>query len=222
MEDDVNISDLSLDEQMAVLMTELPEPIQRFLQSPERDAVSLRLTQKHGLHADVAATFERAYLYMLLGVYTPDEFVHELRKGGVDDTTIRGLATDVNEQVFKRLREQEKQSSDRAERVPTYRTQPRVAQVPPMRVGEDEPAAMQATEPEQKPLTESVPAEPSVPTPPQVEITPPSNLPGQNERPQWAPPPTAPVHQTPVTSPRHEKTPLTKQYGNDPYREAIG
>lgn len=92
-------------------MEDLPPPVQRFLKSRERDEVSLRLSRKYKLHADDAGSFERAYIFMLLGVFTPQEFMQELRESGLDDTTVRGLATDVNEQVFKKLRTQERDQS---------------------------------------------------------------------------------------------------------------
>lgn len=120
-EEDIDIASLSMNERVALLMEELPAPVQEFLKGPERDAVSLRISQKYGLHADTAGVFERAYLFMLLGVYTPEEFAQELRDAGVDETTVRGIATDVNEQVFKKLRAEEEQGTappSQAERAP--------------------------------------------------------------------------------------------------------
>lgn len=136
MEEDVDVSGLTLEEKVAVLMDELPAPIQGFLKSPERDAVSLRLSQKHGLHADEAGVFESAYIYMLLGVYSPDEFVEELRSAGINEETVRALAADVNEQVFKKLRNEERTGgiapTAAAPRTPA-------ASVPVMQVGERPP-----------------------------------------------------------------------------------
>lgn len=129
-----DIDDLSLGEQIDILMEELPLPVQNFLRSPERNAVSLELTRKYQLHADTAGVFERAYLYMLLGIYTPDEFVQELRNGGVSEETIKGLTNDVNELVFKRLRKEEQQPPPPA----SFRTPPPRPSVPLPRVGEEE------------------------------------------------------------------------------------
>lgn len=103
--------ELTLAEQMAVLMQELPQPLQDFLRSPQRDAVAAELGAKYLLRIDQAGVFERSYLYMLLGVYTPDEFVQELRDAGIPDAAVRGLTTDVNERVFKQLQHEE-QSTD--------------------------------------------------------------------------------------------------------------
>ncbi len=135
-DDDVDISDLSFDDKVAFLEGELPKPVQDFLHSPERDAVSLRLSQKYGLHADQAGIFEKAYLYMLLGVNSPDEFVQDLKDGGLAPDTINGLTNDVNEQVFKRLREQERTS---VQSTPVRAPAP--AAVPAMQVLPTPPAA---------------------------------------------------------------------------------
>jgi hypothetical protein len=105
--DSPNINELSFDEKIALLEEELPVSIRNFLQSPERDAISLRLSTKYKLHADQAGAFEQAYLYMLLGVNTPEDFVQDLKDAGIPLETIRGLTTDVNEQVFKKLQQQE-------------------------------------------------------------------------------------------------------------------
>lgn len=128
MEEEIDISDLSLDEKIAILMRELPVPVQEFLQSPERNAISSQLAQKYRLHADTAGLFERAYIFMLLGISSPDQFVQELRNAGIDDTTVRGLASDVNELVFKKLREVERKE------IPSVI--PPAPQIPVMQVGE--------------------------------------------------------------------------------------
>ncbi len=103
----VDVSSLSFNEKIAALESTLPKSVQDFLQSPERDATSLRLSQKYRLHADQAAAFERAYLYMLLGVNTPEDFVQDLKEANIPPDTIRGLTNDVNEQVFKKLQQTE-------------------------------------------------------------------------------------------------------------------
>ena len=156
-------------------MEELPLPIQNFLRGPERDRISLELTQRYGLHADTAATFERAYIFMLLGVFTPDEFVEELRGGGIDEATIKNLAADVNELVFKRLREEERQGT----------TAPRPSAppaAPVMQIGE-------------RPVPPPPVAPPVAAPPPPAVVTPPPPEPVPMA--QMVPPPPAP---TPIYS----------------------
>lgn len=149
MDDKEDVEDIPIEEQVDILMGDLPVPIQRFLKSPERDAVSLNLTRKYGLHTDDAGAFERAYIFMLLGVFTPEEFAQELRDGGLDEATVRGLATDINEGVFKKLRQQEREETIATS---AYRTQPPVPAVAPMQVGES-----------QKPVPQSLPGQDSRP-----------------------------------------------------------
>jgi len=110
-EDQINTDELTLDQKVQILMGELPRPVQEFLRSPERDRVSLELSSKYNLHADQAGVFSRAYIYMLLGVYTPEEFVQELRDTGIAEATVQGLTQDVNERVFKRLQNAQRDSS---------------------------------------------------------------------------------------------------------------
>ena len=102
-EDEIVENELTFEQKIAVLMQELPVPVQTFLKSPERDAISLELSNKYHLRVDQADAFSRAYIYMLLGVSTPEEFVQDLRAAGITEDSIQGLTTDVNERVFKRL-----------------------------------------------------------------------------------------------------------------------
>jgi hypothetical protein len=57
--------ELSMNEKIAILMEDLPVPVQNFLRGPERDAVSSELSTKYNLHADQAGVFERSFIYML-------------------------------------------------------------------------------------------------------------------------------------------------------------
>lgn len=286
MNEDVDLSTTPLEEQVAVLMEDLPFPIKNFLQSPERDEISLQLTKKYGLHADDAGTFERAYIYMLLGIFTPDEFVQELRESDLDEATVRGLAADINEQVFKKLRAEERgmASSPAAPKIaPTQvegvttpanlpgqdtlpqRTAPKLAgglatfnpplQPPPAAVippqnpprGLTNPAAVPENHSEVSPVYNQQDApkpeyphtrtmagdmelaaqgtKSQAPPPPPAYVPPPTVSPATPPQvqpaPAWQPPPTAPVRPTPIDRPSTFKTPITKEYGNDPYREPI-
>jgi len=142
--DSTAIADLSFEEKIALLEEELPEAIRNFLQSPERDKVSQQLSSKYRLHADQAGAFERAYLYMLLGVNTPEDFVQDLKDAGLPPDTVRGLTTDVNEQVFKRLQQQELHSSE----VPVARSDAPAQPVVPMLQVTAAPPSVPPLEPE--------------------------------------------------------------------------
>ncbi len=100
--------DQQLENAMAYLLNTLPKPLQDFLLSDERNQIALSLSQKYGLHVDQAGEFERGFLYLLMGSITPGEFASMLETAGISKESTMGLMADVNEQVFKRLRDAEK------------------------------------------------------------------------------------------------------------------
>ena len=108
MEELAQVSELSLGNAVSVVVSELPSAIQEFLRSPERDEIALRLSQKYTLHADQAGVFQLAYLHMLIGVSSPEEFSSTLVSAGILPETVSRLIYDVNEEVFKPLREKER------------------------------------------------------------------------------------------------------------------
>ncbi|MDB5195141.1 MAG: Phage Tail Collar [Parcubacteria group bacterium] len=95
---------MGVDQAIATLVDDLPRPVREFVLGPERDRISLSLTQKYSLHADQAAAFEQTYLFLLLGVSSPEEFAQALKNAGISEETVLGLTNDINEQVFKPLR----------------------------------------------------------------------------------------------------------------------
>ena len=105
------MGDITLEEGVLDILTTLPKPLQEFLTGPERDAVTLKISSAHTLHADQAGAFQRAFLFMLMGIFTPDQFVQDLKDAGIDSATVSALAQDVNEEVFKPLREKERQGN---------------------------------------------------------------------------------------------------------------
>ena len=102
-----NPDDTSFEENVQEVLQGLPQPLQDFLMGPERDAVTARITQRHNLHADQAGRFQKAFLFMLMGIFSPEQFAKDLADIGVSPETVRALANDVNEEVFKPLREKE-------------------------------------------------------------------------------------------------------------------
>lgn len=88
-------------------MDALPQPVQNFLSGPDRNRVVIELSKKYNLHVDQAGKFEQTFIHMLLGVSSPEEFVDALTKANIPAESVRGLAQDVNEQVFLPLRKAE-------------------------------------------------------------------------------------------------------------------
>ncbi|MDP2815080.1 MAG: hypothetical protein Q8O19_00190 [Rectinemataceae bacterium] len=116
---------VSVDDAIKFVMDGLPLQVRDFIASEARVKISQELAQKYHLHVDQAGEFERAYLFMLLGIATPEEFVSSLAKTGLSQDVINGLAADVNTQVFIPLREKERQATQ----TPPLATKP--APLPP-------------------------------------------------------------------------------------------
>lgn len=106
--EDKEFEDMTSEEAVELLVGQLPAPVQNFLASPERSEIARELSQKYNLHVDQAGEFERAYLFMLLGIATPEEFTASLRKTGLTQDVINGLSEDINTRVFMRLRDAER------------------------------------------------------------------------------------------------------------------
>ncbi len=229
-------NDLSVDEAVATLLSELPKPVQDFVTGPERARIALSLSQKYQLHVDQAGAFEVAYMHMLLGISSPEEFVDSLTKAGISSEAVRGLANDVNEQVFVPLRK-----AEQAPPAPVIATPP-PAPAAPILPGSTEPVPQQVVPPPMHHYP--VPAAPlphtliyppyAVPygTPmymmpvhhPQQWVAPPVAAP----LPEQPAPPIQPSTPTPVPSipetipsapPMPQPTPIQKEYSADPYRE---
>lgn len=211
--------EMSINDAVATLMDGLPLPVQNFLKSDERDQVTRELTAKYNLHVDQAGDFERAFLFMLLGVATPEEFVSMLTDAGLTSDVISGLAGDVNTRVFMRLRELERQAT------------PSPAPVPQAQPQKPEPLPVPAVTYEAPPAPPTLPGSPvpvPLPTPPPEPTpmpmsasTPPatrtmaSDIAALEQKPTPPPLPVAPPT-APAAAP-----PIVREYGTDPYREPV-
>ena len=186
--------EVDINEAVATLLRELPKPVQDFVTGPERARVALSLSQKYKLHADQAGEFEHAFMFMLLGVSSPEEFVNSLTRAGILPETVRGLITDVNEQVFVPLRKAE-QGSVPASTVPVSAPAP-LAPVQPV------PAPTLAPAP--------IPVPVPVPVAPRTAPVSVSSAPTQPAPAPILPGSTEPVPQAvvfPQSQPRHQALP---------------
>ncbi len=100
-------TEIGLEESIATLLRVLPGPVQAFILGSDRPRIAIELSTKYNLHVDQAGVLEQAFMYMLLGVSSPEEFVDALTKANIPAESVRGLAQDVNEQVFLPLRQAE-------------------------------------------------------------------------------------------------------------------
>lgn len=170
--------EITLEQAVAGLMSELPPAVQEFLRSPERDRVVIELSRKYNLHTDQAGEFQRAFLFMLLGISKPDEFIQTLRSMNLSSEAISGLTADINEQVFKKLQKVERESPP----VPIQKPLNNTAVLPPPSFVPQPPAVV-------------------LPEPPRAAPPPPANLPGQepfNPVPEPVPQPPAPIYVPPA------------------------
>lgn len=217
--DETTPQEMDINEAVATLLRELPKPVQDFVTGPERARVALSLSQKYNLHADQAGEFEHAFMFMLLGVSSPEEFVDSLTRAGILPETVRKLVTDVNEQVFVPLRKAEQGSTPAlapaAAPVPTA-PRPAPVSVPPAPIlpGSTEPVpqAMAFPQTQAMPQPQAFPQQASypyaqAPMPPQMMYPAP---------PAYGMPYGAPVYmwpQQPVPAPYpYAQAPMPPQY----------
>lgn len=243
--------ELSFDENVALIMRDLPVPVQEFLTGPERDQTVLRLSNKYGLHADQAGTFQRSFLFMLMGIHSPEQFLSDLKGAGIGEETARSLAADVNEEVFKPLQAKViAPPTPRPTPPPTYTPAAPVVQapayVPPApAVPPPPPAPVAATPapvvPQPLPAAEEHPSMRTMATDMQAvkEHRDPEPMPYQPPAPPHfvpppapAPPPPVRVAPPPVPPPPAARTtppppsnlpgaPVVHEYSVDPYREPL-
>ncbi len=217
----------SVDDAVRMMLDGLPTVIREFVMGPERDRIALQLMQKYGLHVDQGGSFQLAYLQMLLGAISPEEFSKNLRGAGISEETVRGLTVDVNEMVFKPLREKERTAGEGSQTaraaapsvpapapslpplVPPRTAPPAPSYHPeapaPVRIQEPVvPAPFTPVPPQQVQAPAPMHAPEPVPTSFQKQVPPPENLPGAFA-PQPAPPQT--VH--PVFPSTYTPTPAS-------------
>ena len=163
---------------------------------------------RHNLHIDQGGVLEAELLLLLVGQSTPPEFIKALGEAGIPEETLKALATDVNSEVFMRLREEE-----RAEKITPVAKKPPVSMSPAA-------TAMPTPTRTQVPIYSPMPAPAAPPAPPiyvpkaverpaiQKQVPPPAVLPGQTpvpvvalERIQAAKPPVPPPTPKPVPPP---------------------
>jgi hypothetical protein len=187
---------------------------------------------KYGLHVDTMGQVSEAITNMLLGLESPLQFQTELAAFGIPDGTADAIIQELNENVFKPLR-------DEVRNTPPEQPEEEEAELV------DEPVQIPVAvtpAPVPPPLTPIPPPQPTVPA---AEVAPPvpASAPTPTPTPAPQPAPTrpviasvpSPVPQMPTETPRPALTPrpvpqniqankealheVLKKYGVDPYRE---
>lgn len=169
------VGDEELSDAVAEALRALPKPVQDFVTGPERARIATTLSQKYGLHVDQSGVFDVAFIHMLLGVSTPEEFTKTLADTGIAPTVVASLAADVNEQVFIPLRKAEQAVSSAPAAVAPVPLAPRLVAV-----------SAPMLQPSQ-PFTPTLPAEAIRNTPgPAAPVT--ASVPQATATPLYAPP----------------------------------
>jgi len=140
--------DLEFANSVRTLLEGVPDSIRDFILNNLSHAVQ-ELIEKYTLHVDQGGILERELLLMLVGEEEPSGFSKELVESGIPAEIVRGIITDVNETIFKKLQATEVDSVLAAK--PPYRREPARVDVPVMQVGVPAPTASAVPAPSVQP-----------------------------------------------------------------------
>lgn len=199
---DSETTQMSVNDAVTVLMERLPVPVQNFLTSDRRNQVIYEISQKYRLHTDQAGDFERAALFMLLGIYSPEEFLTNLKAAGIPEQVAQGLTREVNEKIFIPLREEERALTD-TESAPKLKEETTPAYTAPVIATPPQPDRATTLMPEQTPAWSPQ----QYPTSPQFQ----QPFYGGQAQTYWIPVSISPI--------QHPMSPFP-QYGGTPYTQA--
>lgn len=167
------MAEISLEESLGLLLARVPAPVRDYVLNDHVSTVR-GLMQKHQLHVDQGDVLQRELLLMLLGQQGPAEFMKALRASGIPEATVQVLIEDINETIFKPLREKEQAGS-----------------------GEVHPQITEAAVPEAPPI--EAPAPPTPPVNPRGMHTMQADM--QTAQAQPVPPPWQPQQYAPPAYP---------------------
>lgn len=103
------MDELTLEDSIGLLLGKAPRPVQDFVLN-ELSQTARDFMVRHNMRVDQAGVFERELLLMLVGQESPVEFVKALEESGMPHDAVQRITADVNERVFKRLRQEERQA----------------------------------------------------------------------------------------------------------------
>lgn len=192
----------TLEQSIAQLLSKAPAPVRKFILN-DLSVATQRLMERYKLHVDQAGVLEAELLIMLVGQSKPEDFVRALVDAGIANETVQAIVGDINTEVFKRIREEEREQPQENQLMTesTY-------------IGPKPPVA-RAPVPIYSPLPAS-----SAPSVPPSRVEPPPNLPGQMPEPtRPVPPPPHIEVPAPVAAPQPAKeAPVPQQ---DPHNRII-
>ena len=88
------------------LESKLPSDLKTAIYSADSSTAIENISKKYGLHIDQMGKLAEETGLVMLGVTHPKDFISNLAgRLGVDQLTAKSIARDVNEQIFKKVRE---------------------------------------------------------------------------------------------------------------------
>lgn len=117
-------------EQTRAAYRQLPFPVRNYLASEKLYLLTQDLGKRYGIHIDALDPIAEATMNMLLGAESPLQFQTELASLGIPDTTADLIIQELNEKVFKPLRD-EIRNAPPEEIAPEEPTPTRVIPTPP-------------------------------------------------------------------------------------------
>ncbi len=186
----------------------LPPDIQALINSAEMLSAVQSVATKYKLHIDQTGILEAEVADVMAGFSPIDKFVSNLVSAlSIDQTTAEGVAKDINEGLFLKIRESMKKTYEaQKEGAPVATSKPAAASAPTV------PAvpALVVPKPTQVHPADMMLAAPSVSTAPPVPKTAP---------PIPTTPPAPAASQAPKADTPPQEPPKPKPYSTDPYRE---
>lgn len=93
-------------EQLRAAYNKVPENIRAVISSEDTDEKIFDISQKYDLHIDTTGGLGKLTLMVMIGLLKPQEFIPELtRRLKLDQETANKVAQEVNEQIFKPIRD---------------------------------------------------------------------------------------------------------------------
>jgi pyruvate/2-oxoglutarate dehydrogenase complex dihydrolipoamide acyltransferase (E2) component len=239
---DNTVPEPTLEESLQYLLRYVPSPVRDFILT-NLGPKTQELMNRYQLHVDQGTVLERELLLMLLGQEQPADFVLALQNSNIPPSTVQLITTDINTEVFMKLREiEEKGNYDKAPapqgvEIPTFIPTPVQAPPTPQPAPAPQPAYTPSPAMQIAPVGEhdvrtmasdialvksggfheqpaTIPARAPAPIYSAPAPTPPSARPAM--------PPMQPSSRSPSMPQSENRDALhqiLKQYGVDPYRE---
>ncbi len=86
--------------------SKLPPEVQEAISSEKTEDALYNISNKYNLHIDQAGVVSKTALLLMLGILKPQDFVNKLSEGlKMPVDKVRPIAMEVNEQIFKPVRE---------------------------------------------------------------------------------------------------------------------